>query len=134
MEKNKFTSSNIKQVNSISIVIPVRNEAAHLPVLLNYLKTVTGKNNIAEIIVSDGKSADDSVRIANLYGVKVVISDQAGRGQQMNAGAKNATGNILYFLHADSIPPMRFVDDILEKIHSGYDAGCYRLRFDYDHW
>jgi rSAM/selenodomain-associated transferase 2 len=134
VEKNKITSSNITQVSSISIIIPARNEAAQLPVLLSYLNTVTGKNNIAEIIVSDVKSTDDTVSIANLYGAKVVVSEQAGRGKQMNTGAKNATGNILYFLHADSIPPIGFVEDILEKIHSGYDAGCYRLRFDYNHW
>jgi rSAM/selenodomain-associated transferase 2 len=105
-----------------------------LPVLLNYLNTVPGKEHIAEIIVSDGKSTDDTVRIAKLYGAKVVVNEQAGRGRQMNAGAKITTGNILYFLHADSLPPTGFVKDILEKIHSGYVAGCYRLRFDDDHW
>ncbi|MEO6165959.1 MAG: TIGR04283 family arsenosugar biosynthesis glycosyltransferase [Chitinophagales bacterium] len=114
--------------------MPARNEATQLPVLLNYLNTVTSKNNIAEIIVSDGKSTDDTVSIANLYGTKVVVNEQAGRGMQMNTGAKNAIGNILYFLHVDSTPPIGFVEDILEKIHSGYDAGCYRLRFDYNHW
>ncbi len=120
--------------STISIIIPAKNEAAQLPVLLNYLNTVTGKNNIVEIIVSDGNSTDDTVSIANLYGAKVVVSEQAGRGRQMNAGAKNATGNILYFLHADSMPPTGFVEDILGKINSGYVAGCYRLRFDYNHW
>ncbi|CAN5640755.1 TIGR04283 family arsenosugar biosynthesis glycosyltransferase [soil metagenome] len=120
--------------STISIIIPAKNEAAQLPLLLNYLNTVTGKNNIVEIIVSDGNSTDDTVSIANLYGAKVVVSEQAGRGLQMNAGAKNATGNILYFLHADSMPPTGFVEDILGKINSGYVAGCYRLRFDYNHW
>ena len=120
--------------STISIIIPAKNEAAQLPVLLNYLNAVSGKEHIAEIIVSDGKSADDTVSIANLYGAKVVVSEQAGRGRQMNAGAKTATGNILYFLHADSIPPTGFVEDILGKINTGHIAGCYRLRFDYDHW
>jgi len=118
----------------ISIIIPAKNEAAELPVLLNYLNTVPGKAHIAEIIVSDGMSTDDTVSIANLYGAKVVVNEQAGRGRQMNAAAKNATGNILYFLHADSIPPEGFVEDILGKINTGHIAGCYRLRFDYDHW
>ncbi|CAN5443546.1 TIGR04283 family arsenosugar biosynthesis glycosyltransferase [soil metagenome] len=134
VEKNRITSSNIAYNNSISVIIPTRNEATQLPVLLNYLNAVPGKEHIAEIIVSDGKSTDDTVSIANLYGAKVVVSEHAGRGKQMNTGAKNATGNILYFLHADSIPPVGFVEDILEKINSGDIAGCYRLRFDYDHW
>jgi len=121
-------------LSTISIIIPAKNEAAQLPVLLNYLNAVSGKAHIVEIMVSDGKSTDDTVPIANLYRAKVVVSEQAGRGRQMNTGAKNATGNILYFLHADSTPPMGFVEDILEKINSGNVAGCYRLRFDYDHW
>ena len=120
--------------NSISIIIPARNETVQLPVLLIYLKVVTGKEFIAAIIVSDGKSSYAPVRMEKLYGAKVVVSTRAGRGTQMNAGAKTATGNILYFLHADSIPPSGFVDDILGKIDSGYIAGCYRLRFDYNHW
>ena len=121
-------------LSTISIIIPARNEAGQLPMLLNYLSTVTGKNNIAEIIISDGNSSDDTVEIANLYGAKVVVSEQARRGKQMNAGAKIATGNILYFLHADSMPQLDFIEDILDKIDAGYVAGCYRLRFDYNHW
>ncbi len=127
-------SSGITHDNSISIIIPARNEATQLPVLLNYLKAVAGKELIVEIIVSDGNSSDNTVRIANLYGAKVVVSEQAGRGLQMNTAAKAAAGNVLYFLHADSIPPTGFVEDILEKINAGHVAGCYRLRFDYNHW
>ncbi len=134
VEKNKITSSDIAPTGTISIIIPARNEAAQLPKLLNYLNTVAGKNNIAEIIVSDGNSSDDTVKVANLYGAKIVVNELAGRGRQMNTGAKTATGNILYFLHADSIPPTGFVEDILEKINAGHVAGCYRLRFDYNHW
>ena len=121
-------------LSTISIIIPVRNEAGQLPMLLNYLSTVTGKNNIAEIIISDGNSSDDTVKIANLYGAKIVMSEQDGRGLQMNTAAKTATGSILYFLHADSLPPTGFVETILDKINSGDVAGCYRLRFDYNHW
>ena len=119
---------------TISIIIPTKNEATQLPVLLHYLNEVSGKEHIAEIIVTDGMSTDETVHIANLYGAKVVINQQLGRGKQMNTGAKNATGNVLYFLHADSFPPKSFVNDILEKLHSGDVAGCYRLGFDDDHW
>jgi len=119
---------------SISIIIPTNNEAKQLPALLNYLKTVPANEYITEIIVSDGKSTDDTVNIAKLYGTKVVVNDQAWRGRQMNAAATIATGNVLYFLHADSMPPMEFVEAILEKIKNGHISGCYRLRFDYNHW
>ncbi len=133
-EKGKITAVHTMPEYSISIIIPAKNEAVQLPLLLNHLNSVPGMDNIAEIIVSDGNSSDDTVSIAKMYGAKVVVSELAGRGRQMNAAAKNAIGNILYFLHADSMPPFGFVNDIMEKINSGHVAGCYRLRFDYDHW
>jgi len=114
--------------SNISIIIPTKNEEVQLPLLPNFLNTVLGKAQIAEIIAGDGKSTADTVCIANLSGVKVEVSEQAGRGLLINVGAKSATGNILYFFNAHSIPPTGFVEDILEKLHSGYDAGCYRLQ------
>jgi GT2 family glycosyltransferase len=52
----------------------------------------------------------------------------------MNAGASLAKGEILYFLHADSIPPMGFISRILEAMNGGAVSGCFRLAFDHDHW
>ena len=48
----------------------------------------------------------------------------------MNVGAKEATGEILYFLHSDTIPPPTYLTDIRTSIQKGYDAGCYQLGFD----
>ena len=120
--------------NTISIIIPARNEAEQLPKLLLHIKALPGWENIAEVIVSDGKSTDQTVHIARTFGAKVVLNEKAGRGRQMNQGARQATGTILYFLHADSFPPSDFVSQILDKVHQGYASGCYRLRFDYKHW
>ncbi len=52
----------------------------------------------------------------------------------MNAGAQVAKGSILYFLHADSLPPQNFVSDIMKAVSSKCYSGCYRLKFDYSHW
>ncbi len=52
----------------------------------------------------------------------------------MNYGASLATGDLLYFLHADSYPPAGFAAFIQNSIRSGYQSGCFRLRFDYPHW
>jgi len=52
----------------------------------------------------------------------------------MNYGASVATGHVLYFLHADSRPPVQFVSLIQHALHRGYTSGCFRLRFDYTHW
>lgn len=45
-----------------------------------------------------------------------------------------ATGDVLYFLHADSYPPEDFLKDIANALDKEFTSGCYRLDFDHDHW
>jgi GT2 family glycosyltransferase len=52
----------------------------------------------------------------------------------MNAGAEVAKGEILYFLHADSVPPQSFTTQIWDVYKKGVISGCFRLAFDYSHW
>ena len=52
----------------------------------------------------------------------------------MNLGAKNALGEILYFLHADSFPPKFFDKHIINKVTKGNPAGCFQMKFDSNHW
>ncbi|MGJ8590961.1 MAG: TIGR04283 family arsenosugar biosynthesis glycosyltransferase [Aquaticitalea sp.] len=63
-----------------------------------------------------------------------IVNSQKGRAKQMNTGAKHATGNILYFLHADSFPPNNFDRDVINEVQKGNEAGCFRMQFDSDHW
>ncbi|HLT74793.1 MAG TPA: TIGR04283 family arsenosugar biosynthesis glycosyltransferase [Ohtaekwangia sp.] len=118
----------------ISVIIPTFNEAKTLPALLMYLNHIPFFESISEIIVSDGNSTDDTVAIAESYNAKIVRNSTAGRALQMNAGAKAATGTILYFLHADSLPPRDFVNEIKNRFYDGYQGGCFRLQFDHQHW
>lgn len=111
----------------LSIIIPVLNEEQHIRILLDYLlHTCTPQAD--EIIVVDGGSSDKTIAIAAQFGVKV-IETQRGRAIQMNEGARVATGNVLYFIHADTLPPKSFYTDIEAAIQQGYGFGCYRLRF-----
>ena len=48
----------------------------------------------------------------------------------MNLGASKAQGDVFYFVHADTLPPSSFLDDIEQQIRSGNDCGCYRFKFD----
>lgn len=118
---------------SISIIIPTYNEAGGIQELARYLSTA-GKGPVPEIIVSDGGSTDGTPELAKAAGAKVIQSPEKGRAAQMNAGATMATGDILYFLHADTFPPADFKEAVLSSCAAGDSAGCFRLRFDEDHW
>jgi hypothetical protein len=52
----------------------------------------------------------------------------------MNKGARNAYGEIFYFLHADSFPPKNFDKYIISEVEKGNPAGCFRMKFDCNHW
>lgn len=63
-----------------------------------------------------------------------LLNSEKGRAKQMNLGAKSATGDILYFLHADSLPPKHFDKLIIKEIEKGNEAGCFKMQFDSKHW
>jgi rSAM/selenodomain-associated transferase 2 len=83
-----------------------------------------------EIIVVDGGSIDKTVEISQKFSNKTILSTQKSRAMQMNRGAKEAFGDILYFLHADSTPPKDVFNSILKEIKNGFQAGSFRFKFD----
>lgn len=116
----------------VSIIIPVFNEEKNIGKLIAYLKENTAAGE-AEFIVVDGGSQDQTVAEAEKAEAAVHQSPKKGRAQQLNYGAKVAKGEWLYFLHADSFPPVSFLNDIHKAIESGAGSGCFRLTFDRDH-
>lgn len=120
-----------KNSQSISIIIPVLNEETTIGCLISHLRSNSSHSNIEEILVIDGGSTDNTIEIATKQGV-TVISSKKGRPKQMNFGAKHAKGNILYFLHADTLPPKNFDEYIINAIEDKHDSGCFRMRFDTD--
>jgi len=117
----------------ISIIIPVYNEEDQLPELLKHLEA-SSSGHISEIIVVDGGSTDNTVAIAKDHPKVFYLPSEKGRAVQMNTGAKMANSKILYFLHADSLPPANFDSLIVEEIENSNKAGCFQMRFDKDHW
>ncbi len=83
-----------------------------------------------ELILVDGGSTDNTACIAREAGVRCVKSPRKGRAAQMNYGARLAAGRILYFLHADTIPPPDALRKIVTAEGKGASSGCYRLSFD----
>ena len=117
----------------ISIIIPTYNEEKQLPVLLRHLEA-SSAGHIAQIIVVDAGSTDKTVKIAKDHPRVFYLPSEKGRALQMNSGAKLATAETLYFLHADSFPPPDFDLLIIQELENGKKAGCFQMKFDKDHW
>lgn len=112
----------------ISVIIPTHNEEANIGKLISFLLTHADQH-LSEIFVVDAGSQDKTVDAAIEAGATVILSPEKGRAAQMNYGASKATGSILYFVHADTLPPKTFTKDILNAISNGYDFGRYKTRF-----
>ncbi len=117
----------------ISIIIPVFNEEKRLPGLLKYLENASS-GLITEIIIVDGGSTDATLSVIPENNPIISIGSDKGRAIQMNTGARIARAETLYFLHADSFPPDGFDRLIVQEIKKGNKAGCFRMKFDKDHW
>jgi len=112
--------------NKISVIIITLNEERYVERLL---KQLSNERDI-ELIVSDGGSIDRTARVAKRYTEKVIVGER-GRGVQLNVGAALATGDILWFLHADSIPPNNFKHHIVNSLRSPSVAGgAFKLEID----
>ena len=107
----------------ISIIIPTLNEASTISKTLSHLKGVDD----LEVIVVDGGSNDATAELAESQGA-TVIQSRPGKAVQMNAGAAAATGDILAFLHADTLLPEGFSHQIISALNQkGVVAGAFRL-------
>ena len=112
----------------ISIIIPTFNEEENIEQIITYLLSIKQKENI-EIIVADGGSTDNTIKLAGKTGVITTVSPVKGRAGQMNHGVSLAGGDVFYFIHADSRPPLSYFKDIETAITKGFCCGCYRSQF-----
>lgn len=116
---------------TLSIVIPAFQEAEQIGMTVGTARALGPE---IEVIVVDGGSSDGTAAIARRHGAKVIRAKERGRARQMNQGAEAAAGDVLLFLHADTILPPdagKLVASILSDPDVG--GGCFRLRFDDDH-
>ncbi|MBU2097429.1 MAG: glycosyltransferase, partial [Gammaproteobacteria bacterium] len=116
-------------MKTISIIIPVINESAALAANLPLLQCWREQGH--ELVVVDGGSCDQSLSAcAGL--VDHVLSAPAGRASQMNAGARVASGDVLLFLHIDTLLPAnlaRVLPDLL-AVANNRDKNRQWGRFD----
>jgi rSAM/selenodomain-associated transferase 2 len=116
----------VPKTSLISVVIPTLNEEASLAETLAQLRNIDG----LEVIVADGGSKDRTIALAEETGA-MVINSRPGRGPQQNSGAAAATGDILIFLHADTLLPDGFPAMIRNSLDlAGVAAGAFSLAID----
>jgi len=103
----------------ISIILPAKNEAESLKILLPELKSQFPDE---EVIVVDDGSKDDTVAICKRNHVKVISHVYSmGNGAAIKTGARNAEGNILVFMDADGQHTPDNIRSLIEKINAGFD-------------
>ncbi len=110
--------------NLISIIVPVLNEEKSIENTLKQLYSIHGEK---EIIVVDGGSKDGTVEIASRH--SSVVQSKKGRANQMNKGVEVADGEILWFVHSDSIVSKDSLEGIIDAIEKGYIGGGFSLYF-----
>lgn len=114
----------------VSVIIPVLNEEKTIGATLEALLPLAPH----EIILVDGGSTDSTREIAQGFNIQIVVSER-GRARQMNRGAKEASGDVLLFLHADTrLPASAFKDIARALADSNCVGGRFDIELDGDHW
>lgn len=112
---------------NITIIIPTYNEAAQIERLIHHLRQYTQ----AQILIANSpNTTDNTAELALTTGAEVLSCPRAGRAPQMNYAAEHTTAGILYFVHADTLPPASFMDDIAQALEQGNDLGYFSYQFE----
>ncbi|ESS66965.1 glycosyl transferase family 2 [Methyloglobulus morosus KoM1] len=107
------------QQNSLSIVLPAKNESNSLKSLIPQIKAIAPT---AEILVINDGSTDDTAKIASDAGAKVITHPYSqGNGAAIKTGARNAAGDIIIFMDADGQHDPEDIPVLLNKLSEGYD-------------
>jgi rSAM/selenodomain-associated transferase 2 len=110
-----------------TVIIPTLNEVKFI---LTTIQRIRDLDESVQIIIADGESSDETVQLSQKAKVEVVFSKR-GRGSQCNAGAAKASGDVLLFLHADTLLPENAFELLTNYFRDrNIQIGTFRLAFD----
>lgn len=108
----------------LSVIVPTLNEETAIKKTLDALSRLV---NVDEIIIIDGGSTDGTVPIIENYNFakpfKLIKNFKANRGLQMHEGTKHATGDVFWFVHADTLPVQGCGRQIKKFMSQKYTSG-----------
>ena len=121
--KRSSTGTFLARNARISVIVPVYNEETTIEALQRQLLPLKDR---CEILFVDGGSTDGTKeKISSEFRV---LDSEKGRARQMNTGARESTGDILFFLHCDSELP-DFPLERIRRVMRDYEAGCFGIAF-----
>src|SRR5216684_1794489 len=109
----------------ISIIIPIRSEPPEIAERFHRF-SIPGET---EILLADRGDCPETTRAFERLGARIV-SGPGSRGLRLDRAARQARGDVLFFLHADSLPPENALSAIAETLESGAVAGAFSLAYE----
>lgn len=117
----------------ISFIVPAYNEELELPATLEAIQQSAREAEVAhEIIVVDDASTDATASLATAAGAEVVSINRRQIAAARNAGAQRASGEVLFFVDADTRVNATHVRHGLAALQAGHSGGSARIVTDSD--
>ena len=116
------------RIKSVSVIVPVCNEP---PEILRQINSLVDLDGVLEVIVVDASEPESKGNLMESLNPSVILihSDIAGRAVQMNFGSRQASGDILWFVHADTSVPINAAQTISRFVTSDHPWGRFDVRF-----
>lgn len=116
---------------SISVIIPARNEERMLPLALDSVSFAAAELDLpVEVVVVNDGSTDETAQVARDRGARVVAVELHNIAAVRNAGARQASGELLFFLDADTQLPAQVLRSALRELERGAAGGGAGVAFD----
>lgn len=115
----------------ITVIVPCINEVQQMPALLRVLREAGSRfDGSWELLLVDGGSSDGMEAFCEAQPDVQFISSKPSRAIQMNLGARHAKGDVLYFVHADTRPPIDCFNGVWNAFQAGAKIGGYSFEMD----